>query len=112
MRNAEKKNVEHKGKGETKGNPEHQGHTHATQSFQTQIDALSIIHTCTTCMESYLGISIHPSLNGPICNRCHRETNGHRFSKWNNMDPDTQPTILSILTQVEEMLITRISPIL
>ena len=86
--------------------------THATQYFQKQIDALSIIHTCTTCMDSYPGISTHPYINGPICNQCHKETNGHRFSKWNNMDPGTQPIVLSILTQVEEMIIARISPIL
>ena len=96
-----KKCVEQKGKGKKKGNPEHQGHTHATQYFRKWIDALPIIHTCTTCMESYPGISTHPSLNGIICNRCHRETNGHHFSKWNNMDPGTQPTVLSILTKVE-----------
>ena len=33
MRNVEKKYVEQKGKGKTEGNLEHQGHTHATQSF-------------------------------------------------------------------------------
>ena len=63
-------------------------------------------------MESYLYISTQPSLNGPICNRCHIETNVHHFSKWNNMDLGAQPIVLSILTQVEEMLISRISPIL
>jgi predicted Fe-S protein YdhL (DUF1289 family) len=63
-------------------------------------------------MESYPGIPTRPSPNGHICTRCHRENNGHRFSKWNNMDPGDQPTVLSILTQVEEMLIARVSPIL
>ena len=69
------------------------------------------MHTCTTCMESYLGILTHPSLNVHIWNQCHRETNGYRFSKWNNMDLGEQPIVLSIHTQIEEMLIDRVSPI-
>ena len=63
-------------------------------------------------MESYPGISTHPSPNGHICTHCHRENNGHHFSKWNNMDPDDQPIVLSILTQVKGMLIAQANPIL
>ena len=70
------------------------------------------MHTCTTCMESYPGIVTHPSSTRHIFHRCQTEINGHRFSKWNNMDPGAQPNVLSILTQVEEMIIARVSPIL
>ncbi|XP_059071828.1 uncharacterized protein LOC131055088 [Cryptomeria japonica] len=41
-----------------------------------------------------------------------QKKNGHRYSNWNNMDPGEQPRCLQILTQVEEMLITRISHVL
>jgi len=62
-------------------------------------------------MESYPGIPTCPSPNGHIFTQCHRENKGHCFSKWNNMDPSDQPTILSILTHVEKMLIARFIPI-
>jgi hypothetical protein len=88
-----------------------QPHTQDFHSFRKRIDSLSNIHTCTTCMESYHGIPTHPSPNGHICTCFHRENNGHCFSKRNNMDPGDQPTVLSILTQVEEMLIAQVIPI-
>ena len=56
---------------------QHHGHPKATHSFCKWIDALSNMHTCTTCMESYLGITTHISINGHICSRCHRENDGH-----------------------------------
>ncbi len=49
---------------------------------------------------------------GPMCMRCRREGTNHRFSARNHMDPGTQPYVLAVLTQVEEMLIARASPIL
>ena len=49
---------------------------------------------------------------GPICTRCKREGNKHIFSSQNHMNPGLQPLILGSLTQVEEMLIARASPIL
>lgn len=49
---------------------------------------------------------------GPICNKCRQERGIHRFSTLNNMDPRSQPHVLANLTQVEEMSIARVSPIL
>eukprot|EP01018_Ginkgo_biloba_P033877 Gb_14372 [translate_table: standard] len=49
---------------------------------------------------------------GPKCSRCKHENPGNRFSLNNNMDPSDQPFVLHILTQVEEMLVACISPIL
>eukprot|EP01018_Ginkgo_biloba_P038592 Gb_30228 [translate_table: standard] len=49
---------------------------------------------------------------GPKCSRCKHEKHGNRFSLSNNMDSGDQPFVLRILTQVEEMLIARVSPIL
>ncbi|XP_059068385.1 uncharacterized protein LOC131858917 [Cryptomeria japonica] len=46
------------------------------------------------------------------CYRCTLEKNGHRLSKWNNMDPDQQPICLQRLSQIEDMLIARVSPVL
>ena len=40
------------------------------------------------------------------------ENHGHLFSKWNNMDPRDQALVLSILIQVEEMLIDLVNPLL
>ena len=39
------------------------------------------------------------------CSPCILERKGHHFSLENNMDPDIQPFLLALLTQVEEMLI-------
>ena len=49
-------------------NLQHHGHPKATHSFCKWIDALSNMHTCTTCMESYPIITTHMSINGHICN--------------------------------------------
>jgi len=38
--------------------------------------------------------------------------NGHHFSILNNMDPGEQLVCLKILTQIEEMLIARVSPVI
>ena len=79
------------------GTLQYHGHPHSTQSFYKKIDSLCSMHTCTTCMESHPSIPTHPSLNGHIFNRFHREIDGHRFSKWNNMDHSDKPIVLSIL---------------
>jgi hypothetical protein len=91
---------------------QYQSLSHISRTFCTRIDALSKIHTCNTCMESYLGIRTTISSDGFICSCCCKENHGHLFSKWNNMDPGDQPLVLSILTQVEEMLISRVNPLL
>ena len=66
------------------------------RAFHAEIDKLSIVQMCNVCRESY------PGMNPGI----------HRFSRYNNMNPGKQPPVLSILTQVEEMLIARVNPIL
>ena len=58
-------------------NLQHQDHTQATQNFRKRIDALSIMHTCTTCMESYPGIVTHSYSTRHIFHRCQREIIGH-----------------------------------
>ena len=67
------------------------------------------MHTCTTCMESHPSIPTHPSLNGHIWNRFHREIDGHRFSKWNNMDHGDKPIVLSIfkLNKISFLVLSR-----
>ena len=64
------------------------------------------------CQEGYIGITVSRTPQGPICTRCKQEKGIHRFSIENNMDPEAQPIDLENLTQVEEMLIARVSPIL
>ena len=46
------------------------------------------------------------------CSRYTGERHGHRFSLENNMDPGRQPVVPAHLTQIEEMLIARVNPIL
>jgi len=46
------------------------------------------------------------------CFRCASSKSTNRFSELNNMDPGEQPSVLHQLTQVEEMLIARVNPIL
>ena len=67
---------------------------------------------CYICQESYLSMKVAWVPEGPICHRCRQEKNEHQFSASNNMDPGPQPLQLSNLTQIEEMLIARINPIL
>lgn len=47
-----------------------------------------------------------------MCSMCQQEKGNNRFSIENNMDPGSQPLELANLSQVEEILITRVSPIL
>lgn len=49
---------------------------------------------------------------GPVYRRCKSERGAHCFSQYNNMDRGEQPHILRVLTQVEEILISRVNPIL
>eukprot|EP01018_Ginkgo_biloba_P016121 Gb_08820 [translate_table: standard] len=57
----------------------------AHHAFRSRIDRLAIVQMYHICNESYVGIK---------------------------MDPKEQPYVLAVLTQVEEMLIPRVSPIL
>ena len=47
-----------------------------------------------------------------MCVRYLREGTNHRMPRRNHMDPGTQPHVLEALTQVEDMLIVRVGPIL
>ena len=67
---------------------------------------------CYAYQESYMRMKLYHTIEGPIFNRCHQEKQIHRFSSSNNMDSGCQPQELANLTQVEEMLIARVNPIL
>lgn len=70
------------------------------------------MQTCTICKEYYPGMLVHTSNTNCICKQCFNEKGVHHFSSLNNMDSGEQSTILQNLTQVEEMLIARVNPIL
>ncbi|XP_059070553.1 uncharacterized protein LOC131860191 [Cryptomeria japonica] len=80
--------------------------------FRHQLDRFRMPSMCYICQECYLGIKVNRSSQGPICTRCRQERGNNRFSASNNMDPGPQPEELASLTQVEEMLIARVNPIL
>ena len=82
------------------------------RAFRAEIDNLSVVQMCNVCRESYPGMNVFRRDEGPVCVRCRQERGIHRFSQDNNMNPGKQPPVLSILTQVEEMIIARVNPIL
>lgn len=82
------------------------------KKFRAKIDQLSIVQMCHVCCECYPGIQVVIASKGPLCKRCKGERGTHHFSRWNNMDPVEQPKVLKVLTQVEEMVIARVNPIL
>ncbi|XP_057862036.2 uncharacterized protein LOC131070491 [Cryptomeria japonica] len=57
-------------------------------------------------------MKVYQNPEGPICNRCKQERGINRLLAINNMDLGPQPPELACLTQVEEMLIARVNPIL
>ena len=67
---------------------------------------------CHFYHESHVGIQVRNTNMGPICVRFLREGTNHRIPGRNHMDPGTQPHVLEVLTQVEDMLIVCVSPIL
>ena len=80
--------------------------------FRRQLDNLVMPTMCYMCQECYVGIKVKHIEEGPMCSRCQQEKGNNRFSTDNNIDPGSQPPELADLTQVEEMLIARVSPIL
>ena len=72
------------------------------------------VKQCNICHETWPSRIIQPhSQNVYECLRCRRDKlNPKKFSKANNMHPGEVPESLQGLTQVEEMLIARISPIM
>lgn len=81
-------------------------------AFRRRIDNLSQLQTCCVCKEKYIGMIVRSNQPNVICSRCYGEKGIHRFSIANNMDPGEQPFVLKILSQVEEMLIARVAPVL
>ena len=84
----------------------------AHKKFRERIDKFAHIQMCHVCDESYPGIQVVTTNTGPMCTRCKKEGSRHRFSSQNHMNPGLQPLVLASLTQIEEMLIARASPIL
>ena len=84
----------------------------AHRDFRAKIDKLPPKFPCSICLESYPGIHIRNSNHMYCCSRCVSETKGHHFSLSNNMDLGPQPATLASLSQIEEMLIARVNPIL
>ena len=82
------------------------------RKFRERIDQFAEVQMCHVFQESYAGVHIHNTSTGPMCLRCLREGSNHRLSVANHMDQGFQPCVLQDLTQVEEMLIARASPIL
>ena len=82
------------------------------RKFRERIDQLEEVQMCHVFLELYVGIQACNSSKGPMCVQCPREGSNHRFLARNHMDPGTQPNVLEDLTEVEEMLIARASPIL
>jgi len=75
--------------------------------FRSKIDKLSN-NLCPVCDECFPSIKI---VQGE-CRRCYTEKNEvKKFSARNNMDPGEVPKELQGLTQIEEMLIAQIFPI-
>lgn len=87
-------------------------HTIARNDLRSKLDSLKNMSTCVVCMEKYPRIKTKQYNGNCICYRCISEKLGHRFFITNNTDPSEQPICLQRLTQVEEMLIAKVSPVL
>jgi hypothetical protein len=62
--------------------------------------------------EYYPRIQILRGSEGPICKRRKSEKGSHSFSHWDKMNPTDQTHVIGLLTQVEDMLIEHVNPIL
>ena len=71
------------------------------------------IHLCTICHEAW-PIKFNPQKpDNYVCNRCSKDKNDtKKFSYGNKMIPYDVPPELQVLTQLEEMLISRALPIM
>ena len=81
------------------------------KNFMTEFDLIAEVQMCYFYHESHVGIQVRNTNTGPLCVRCLREGTNHRIPGRNHMDPGTQPHVLEVLTQVEDMLIVCVSPI-
>ena len=78
--------------------------------FHTKMSSLSFTH-CICCNESFPSIKLTSSAS--VCSRCSRDKQEPKlYSAANNMDPGSVPLALQGLTQVEEMLISPVMPIM
>ena len=84
----------------------------AHKIFRERIDKLGYIQMCYVCEDSYVGIQVMTTNTRLMCTRCKSERTHHRFSSQNNMNPGLRTLVLASLTQVEEMLTARASPVL
>jgi hypothetical protein len=75
--------------------------------FRERMDKIK--HTyCPTCKENFPSIVLVKR----ECRRCNKEKPVKRFSAENNMDPGEVPIELQDLTEIEEMLIARVFPVM
>ena len=76
---------------------------------QSKLSAFQFNH-CSSCCESFPGLNVSAS---GICSRCSHDAHVPKlYSDGNNMDPGTVPPVLQGLTQVEEMLISSVIPMM
>ena len=79
-------------------------------TVHAKMSSLSFSH-CSCCNESFPSIKLTSS--GSVCSRCSRDKQEPKlYSAANNMDPGSVPPALQGLTQVEEMLISPVMPIM
>jgi len=79
-------------------------------TFHAKMSSLSFSH-CSCCNELIPSIKLTSS--GSVCSRCSRDKQEPKlYSAANNMDPGSVPPALQDLTQVEEMLISPVMPIM
>ena len=79
------------------------------RKFRDKVDKLQ--HSlCPVCNESFPSITL---IKGECCRRCYGKKNSiKKFSSNNDMDPGEVPEELQGLTELEEMLIARVFPVM
>ena len=79
-------------------------------AFHAKMSSLSYCH-CSCCNESFPSLKL--TSGDSVCSRCSRDKQEPKlYSAANNMDPGSVPPALQGLTQVEEMLISLVMPIM
>ncbi|TFK89922.1 hypothetical protein K466DRAFT_464337, partial [Polyporus arcularius HHB13444] len=81
-----------------------------SEAFQKKIEALTL-QSCSVCHEQGFDLNVRDSQ----CSRCRTDKGDpvKKFSPENNAVPDpTRPACLQNLTEMEEMLISRILPMM
>ena len=80
--------------------------------FVKKMDQLADMNVYLICNECYPSIPMKKFHGAYGCSHCIIERKGNHFSLENSMDPGIQTPVLAVLTQVEEMLISRANPVL